>query len=285
MGGKEHRDGGPCEPRLNPMARPSAFQDGALARVLLAPIKLTLAIGAIASGVLVAAVLVQWLWLARPMTTDFGGIGGERGGAMGGAMGAEIGRVHALDTPVGLDNLDHLLRQEVAAGISLAEQQGGSRHWIIAPANALYALIFEATGLHAMGQRFADPAHASIPDTVVRRAWVAQHEVVAIAMLATQLVGVRIAILLHLTPWLAMMAAIGVIDGLARRGVRRDRGGAESASLYHRAKYAQVTFLGLGAALLLVWPLPVDWTRVSAIAGAALAWLTSAQWGYYKKRV
>jgi hypothetical protein len=259
------------------MARPSAFQDGALARVLLAPIKLALAIGAIASGVLVAAVLVQWLWLARPAAADFGGIGGEMGGAMGSAMGAEVGSLHALDTPVGLDSLDRLLRQEVAAGISLAERQGGSRYWITAPANALYALIFEATGLHAMGQRFADPAQASIPDTVVRRAWVAQHEMMAVAMRTTQLVGVRIAILLHLTPWLALMAAIGVIDGLARRGVRRDRGGADSASLYHRAKYAQVTVLGLGAALVLVWPLPVAWTMVSALAGAALAWLTSAQ--------
>jgi hypothetical protein len=263
------------------MARPSAFQDDALARVLLAPIKLALAIGAIASGVLVAAVLVQWLWLARPMTTDFGGIGGE----MGGAMGGEIDSLHALHTPVGLDSLDRLLRQEVSAGISLAERQGRSPYWITAPANALYALIFEATGLHAMGQRFADPAQASIPDTVVRRAWVAQHEVVAVAMRTTQLVGVRVAILLHLTPWLALMVSVGIIDGLTRRGVRRDCGGAESASLYHRAKYAQVTVLGLGAALLLVWPLPVAWTVVSALAGAALAWLASAQWGYYKKRV
>jgi hypothetical protein len=238
------------------MARPAAFDDGALARVLLGPLKLALTVFAIAAGLLTAAVLVQLAWTSR------NGLPGD-----------------------GIEALRSLLRHEVTAGTVLAHRQGGSPRSITGPANALYALVFDASGLHAMGQRFSDPAHASIPDTLVRRAWVAHQHEITVAMLATQLVGVRAATLIHLLPWLMLMAALGGINGLAQRGLRRESADAESASLYHRAKYAQVALLGLGGALILIWPLPVAWEWVSAIAGTALAWLASVQWAFYKKRV
>ena len=66
--------------------------------------------------------------------------------------------------------VEGLLAQELTTGTALAARQGVAVAAVTAPANGLYALVFEATGLHAMGQRFAQGALLPVPDTIVRRA-------------------------------------------------------------------------------------------------------------------
>jgi hypothetical protein len=51
--------------------------------------------------------------------------------------------------------------------------------------------VFEVTGIHDMGLRFAEPSALSIPDTVVHRSYLAHREAIETAMLGTQLLGVR----------------------------------------------------------------------------------------------
>ena len=67
-------------------------------------------------------------------------------------------------------------------------------------ANVLYEGIFRITGIHDMGSRFADGAALSIPDTIVRNTYVANYQAIQVAMIGTQLFGVRLAGLITFVP-------------------------------------------------------------------------------------
>ena len=102
-------------------------------------------------------------------------------------------------------------------------------------------------------------------------------------MVATQLVGVRMAILMCYGPLLLLVCSLGAADGLVQRAIRKSCGGRESASLYHRAKHSQMVVLGLGAAALVLWPAVVEW-RLYPVALVALAAIGArTQWSNYKK--
>ena len=104
-------------------------------------------------------------------------------------------------------------------------------------------------------------------------------------MVATQLLGVRMTVLVRFTPLLLLLYTIGAADGLTARAIRRSCGGRESASLYHRAKYSQMVVLGLGGGALLVWPSPVAWQLCAGLIGMAMGSLARGQWAYYKKHL
>jgi hypothetical protein len=235
-------------------SRNTSFHEGALARVLLAPFKLGFALTLGLAGLLLVAWTLDWLFVVQVWP----------------------GRV---------EGLRNLLGDEIAAGTALAGRQGASIAAITAPANGLYALVFEATGLHVMGQRFAQSGSLSIPDTVVRSTWIARHEAIEVAMLGTQLLGLRAGILARFLPLLALLYAVGAAEGLSRRSIRRARAARESASMYHRAKYGQVVVLALGGAALLLWPAPVAWGLCAGVGAAVVGVLAAGQWAYYKKHV
>ena len=96
-------------------------------------------------------------------------------------------------------------------------------------------------------------------------------------MVATQLLGVRMTVLVRFTPLLLLLYTIGAADGLTARAIRRSCGGRESASLYHQAKYLQMA--------LLVWPSPVAWQLCAGLIGMAMGSLARGQWAYYKKHL
>jgi len=179
--------------------------------------------------------------------------------------------------PDGLDRLRSMLADDLGHGIMLAARQGRGAGEITGPANFLYGVVFEATGIHDMGQRFANGTALSIPDTVVRRSYLANREAIETAMVGTPLLGVRFAILIRFLPLLLLLYAVGTVDGLTERAIRRSCGGRESASLYHRAKYLQMVVLGLGGVVLLVWPQPVAWELwAGVIVMATGAWRGSS---------
>ena len=150
-------------------SRNTSFHDGALARVLLAPFKLGFALALVLAGLLLVVWTVDWVFVAHVW-------------------------------PERVEGLRDLLAEEIAAGTALAGQQGASIASVTAPANGLYALVFEATALHEMGQRFAQGAPLSIPDTVVRSTWIARQEAIEVAMIGTQLLGLRAGILVRFLP-------------------------------------------------------------------------------------
>ncbi len=227
------------------VSRNTSFHEGALARVLLAPFKLGFALTLGLAGLLLVAWTVDWMFVAHVWP----------------------GRVDGLRT------------------LLIEARQGGSASAVTAPANALYGLVFEATGLHEMGQRFAEGAPMSIPDTVVRSTWIARQEAIEVAMIGTQLLGLRAGILVRFLPLLVLLYGVGAAEGLSQRAIRRAQAARESASLYHRAKYGQVVVLALGGSALLVWPAPVAWGPCAGVGAVLVGVLAAGQWAYYKKHV
>ncbi len=232
----------------------TAFHEGVLGGIVLGPFKLVFAVGLALMLLLCVALSIDWFFVARIW-------------------------------PDGVVHLRHLLAEELGQGIALAAKQGGTAGQISGPANGLYGVLFEATGIHEMGMRFANPWALSIPDTLVRRAYLAHREAVETAMLGTQLLGVRLAILARFLPPLLLAVAVGALDGLTQRAIRRSCGGRESASLYHRAKYLQMVLLGLGGAGLLIWPAPVAWAWCAGLIAVMTGGLARLQWTYYKKHL
>jgi hypothetical protein len=230
------------------------FDEGVLASVVLGPLKLALTLGLLLLAVLLIAWCVDWVFVFKVW-------------------------------PAGIDRLRGLLADGLADGVALAAQQGSGAGAITGPANGLYALIFEATGIHDMGMRFADVSALSIPDTIVRRAYLEHREAIETAMVGTQLLAVRFATLLRFVPLLLLLYAVGAADGLTQRAIRRSCGGRESASLYHRAKYLQLAVLGLGGVGVLAWPGAVAWWPCAGAMALATGVLARVQWTFYKKHL
>jgi len=235
-------------------SRNAAFHEGVLAGVLLSPLKLAFSLTLGLVMILLCAWVIDWLLVFKFWAQ-------------------------------GIERLRALLTDDLAQGIAIAAKQGGRASSIIAPANALYAIVFEATGIHDMGDQFADRSALSIPDTIVRRGYVSHRLEIETAMLGTQLLGVRVAILVRFMPILLLMYAVGAAEGLTRRAVRRSCGGRESASLYHRAKYLQLVVLGLGGLILLLYPVALQWQLCVALGALLTSGLASVQWAFYKKHI
>ncbi len=232
----------------------TSFHDGPLAAVLLSPLKLAFSLGLGLVLILLVAWTVDWVYVSRVW-------------------------------PDGADRLRSLLATDFGHGIALAARQGRGAGEITGPANLLYGLVFEVTGIHDMGLRFADASALSIPDTVVRRSYLAHRDAIETAMLGTQLLGVRFATFMRFLPLLLVLYMVGAADGLTERAIRRSCGGRESASLYHRAKYLQMVALGLGGVALLVWPRPVAWEFYAGLIVIVTGVLARVQWAFYKKHL
>ena len=236
------------------VSKNTSFHEGLLADILLSPLKLVFSLVLGLFAILLVAWSIDWVFVSRVW-------------------------------PDGVNRLRSLLAAELGHGIRLAVQQGREASDITGPANFLYSVVFEATGIHDMGLRFADASALSIPDTVVRRGYLANREAIETAMVGTQLLGVRFATLMRFLPLLLLLYAVGTADGLTERAIRRSCGGRESASLYHRAKYLQVVVLGLGGVALLVWPGAVAWAPCAGLIVLATGALARVQWTYYKKHL
>ncbi len=122
---------------------------------------------------------------------------------------------------LGIEHLRELLAHDLEHGVALVARQGAGAGAITGPGNALYSRVFEVTGIHDMGAQFANGAALSIPDTVMRRSYVSHRESIEAAMVGTQLLGVRAAILARFASLLMLLYAVGAADGFTQRMIRR----------------------------------------------------------------
>jgi integrating conjugative element membrane protein (TIGR03747 family) len=235
-------------------SRNASFHDGVVAGALLAPLKFVFALSLAFVGILLAAWTVDWIFVFKVW-------------------------------PDGIERLRSILAVDLARGIDLATRQGGVPGAITGTANLLYAVVFRATGIYDMGLRFSEGVALSIPDTIVRTSYIANRDAIEVAMIGTQLLGVRLATLALMLPLLLLIYLIAAADGLTQRAIRRASGGRESASLYHRAKHLQVAGAVTTVLTVLVWPLPVDWLLVGLPCAIAVGILVRMQWAYYKKHL
>lgn len=235
-------------------SRNASFHEGGIAGALLAPLKLVFALTMAFIGILVVAWIVDWTFVFKVW-------------------------------PDGTDQLRSILAADLARGRDLAAWQGAVPDAVTAAANFLYAIVFRITGIHDMGMRFAEGAALSIPDTIVRNTYLANIEGIEVAMIGTQLLGVRLATLILIAPPLVLLYIVAGVDGLTQRAIRRASGGRESASLYHRAKHLQIALMATGLLICLFWPASVDVRWIGLPLAATLAILTRLQWAYYKKHL
>jgi hypothetical protein len=162
-------------------------------------------------------------------------------------------------------------------GISLIRAQG------VAWAKGLYHALFVASAIEQIIT--ADPQQLTPFDQTVQRFFVSMLPALQVAMLATKLYGLRLALWLSAILPMALGYAVGMIDGLVERSIRRYSGGRESATLYHRAKYVIAGVVGLWLFVFVCLPIPLELQWGSWVAGGVIGVLSRLQWKYYKKYV
>jgi hypothetical protein len=150
-------------------------------------------------------------------------------------------------------------------------------------ANGLYHALFVAPAIEQIIT--ADPQGLAPFDQTVQRFFVSMLSALQVAMLATKLYGFRLALWLSAVPPVALGYAVGMIDGLVERSIRRYSGGRESATLYHRAKYAIAGVVGLSLFVYVGVPMTVELQWGSWALAAGIGVLSRLQWKYYKKFV
>jgi integrating conjugative element membrane protein (TIGR03747 family) len=187
--------------------------------------------------------------------------------------------------PDGVDRLKFILATDLARALALTQWQGVSPDMVTGSANVMYGAVFEMTGIHDMGMRFAEGAALSIPDTIVRKTYIGNREAIEVAMVGTQLLGVRLATIFLVVPAILLLYVVAAADGLTQRAIRRTCGGMESASIYHRAKHLQLVLIAMSGALCLLLPVAIDPRFVWWPAAVAAAILTRMQWAFYKKHL
>ncbi len=235
-------------------SRNASFHEGVFAGALLAPLKIGFLLILGLLGIVVAAWIVDWVFAFRVW-------------------------------PEGVGRLKGILAADLARAIELAEWQGGVSSVVTRTANFMYGMVFGVTGIHDMGLRFAQGAALSIPDTIVRTAYLANMEAIEVTMIGTQLLGVRLATLGMMAPLVVLVYLVAAADGLTQRAIRRACGGRESASLYHRAKHLQVMLVAMGGMLVLIQPVSIDPRLVGVPVALLTGLLARLQWACYKKHL
>jgi integrating conjugative element membrane protein (TIGR03747 family) len=187
--------------------------------------------------------------------------------------------------PEGVGRLKGILAADLARGIELAEWQGGVPKAVDWNGElSVWAGVW-GDGDPRHGVAVCAGAALSIPDTIVRNSYLANIDAIEVAMIGTQLLGVRLATLGMMAPLLVLVYLVAAADGLTQRAIRRACGGRESASLYHRAKHLQVMLLVMGGVLVLIQPVSIDPRLVGVPVALLVGILARLQWACYKKHL
>lgn len=235
-------------------SRNASFHERGVVGILLAPLKWCFIATLLLSGLIISAWVIDWIFVFKVW-------------------------------PAGISHLQSILEQDLARTHRLPSWCDDLASFAVGAANALHSLMFGMTGIQDMGTRFAEGAALSIPDSIMRETYIAHHDAVQVAMLGTQLVGVRLAILTTAVPLFILVYTVGLTDGLVQRAVRRVSGGRESASLYHRAKYGQLILVTTSASLSVLLPASFDPGLVLLPGMAVAGLLVRMQWACYKKHL
>ena len=203
-------------------------------------------------GLLVAAWIVDWIYVSRVW-------------------------------PDGVAHLEALLVAEVAVLDGIDCWCGDLGDVSVATANGLYDVVFKVPGIHAMTDRMAEGGPLSIPDSIARNLYVEHTEMLRVLMAGTQLFGVRVGMLVGVLPLLGLAALVGASEGLAMRALRRACGGKESAGTFHRMKYGLLILLVGVTVLHLVPPERGASSLIWLLCAPILGIVVTVQTCYFRK--
>jgi Domain of unknown function (DUF4400) len=125
---------------------------------------------------------------------------------------------------------------------------------------------------------------ADLGGSFMRDRFLPEHrQQVALAITANYIFAVRSVLFLCATPLALLAYLIATVDGLSARAIRRACAGRESASLYHRAKIAQLWVIGGSFIGYVCLPHSLNPCLLLVPMVLASAYLVRLQGKYYKK--
>lgn len=174
------------------------------------------------------------------------------------------------------------------------DQAGSRAQWVRGIADTGYFWVFEATEAQrrffTAPQPLASPvggatgARTNLAMATKRGLWAVFKPELVVVAYGTLLFGVKLGLAALATILAAVLMVAAGIDGLVQRSIRRDSGGNESASIYHRAKHYGLRLIAPGMAVILFcWPVAMDPALVLVPGCTAAALLLRFQFSYYKK--
>ena len=145
-------------------------------------------------------------------------------------------------------------------------------------------LLYRWSGLEGLTRWTASDAPASWPGLAGVRAGLRQGgEYLLATVYVTQLVGARLAVALLALPAYALFGAMGAVDGLVRRDLRRFGGGAESGFMYHHLKTILRPLLSVPVFFYLIWPWSVHPTLFFALPALGFGYVLQRTLARFKK--
>lgn len=183
----------------------------------------------------------------------------------------------------GIPRLEQTLIREMARVNDIHSNYLPVRSISVDTANVVYSAVYGSSGITEMGDRFQRGEYLSESDVRAGRLYAEYYPWLKASMISSQLLGLRLGMLVCVLPATLLFYFIAFSDGIVERAIRRDCGGRESASIYHRAKYLQLTVLCIFTLLYLAWPTPTIYPGAPIAFSVLIGLLARIQWKYYKK--
>jgi hypothetical protein len=105
------------------------------------------------------------------------------------------------------------------------------------------------------------------------------------AMLGVQTLVVRASMLQTMLPTLALVYGVAIVDGIVSRWLRREGGGRESSTIYHRSKYLHTVGATLFVMTWFWYPGSFNFWFAASVMIAMGGLLLRTQLMYYKKYI
>lgn len=187
--------------------------------------------------------------------------------------------------PDGIHSAFDIYRRTHLSALSVTDVIGMAE-FLAKTADLTYWLVFQVTHLQNVITNLdrgapASVVNQSIADSLLRP-WLTELQ---IAALAIRTFGARVALLAASWPAFLIGYGVGFIDGLVERRIRSACAGRESSSIYHRAKYGQLTTGAMACLVYVCLPYYLDVRWVVFPLALVLGYLARTQWKFYKKYV
>jgi conjugative coupling factor TraD (TOL family) len=199
-----------------------------------------------------------------------------------------VGRM-AIDVWVLADAKDRLeapaaiIDREMARAAAAPDFMGSTDDRATSWADFITEWFYRKPGLLRHAEE--DPTRLGMTDQAVLRGVRSMDFAITRTLTGSQVIAIRAAIMVSYLPWIGFMYLLAFVDGAIERTRRKFGAGRESSTVYHRAKYFQVTLATVVSAAYLWWPGDVDPLLIFVPATLACAALARFQAKYYKKYV